>query len=279
MAEKLTLFDLADLAPKPPRPARPPQWVTFPDGPDRSDHEPDGWTGPCLYSSPARGLAARLGEWELWVELYGHFGCGVDSHAWQPTMNVRDSDDPYLDRHDVFLLDCDLRRFGLDQSLPLPPCGHGGPEDCGVLGALLYRSVCRKKGCDWEGSEHGRQNPAVEDGMDHAWPGWRHLPPVPRLPDNWFGPSKAAAKSRAGWEAKVNEVYPDGWLESGGPIRTVRRSMETRHAEHTTPYGGYDLALTCHLCGAAENLTWLTGGGVTVAGCTDGCPEKGDADR
>jgi hypothetical protein len=34
-----------------------------------------------------------------------------------------------------------------------------------------------------------------------------------------------------------------------------RQPMATRHVEKHTGFGGYDLALTCHLCGAAEGLT------------------------
>ena len=34
-----------------------------------------------------------------------------------------------------------------------------------------------------------------------------------------------------------------------------RQPMATRHVEKHTGFGGYDLALTCHLCGAAAGLT------------------------
>jgi hypothetical protein len=242
--DQFALFTEADLLPKPTRPARPAQWAAFPDGPDRSGHEPDGWTGPCLYASPARGLAARLAEWELWQELYGAFGCACDSHAWRPAMRMCSATgELQLSRHEPFLLDCDLRRVGKDKDLPLPPCGHDRPAGAPGCG-LLYRSACRMAGCDWEGPERGRGNAAVEDGMDHSWPGWRGLTTVPRVPGTGgSGTSSAAVRAITSWAAKVNAVYPAGWLESGGPIRTLRRPMETRHVESATPYGGYDLAV------------------------------------
>ena len=57
----------------------------------------------------------------------------------------------------------------------------------------------------------------------------------------------------------MNAVYPPGWLEAGGPIRTVRDSPRSgRHVPARTPYGGYDLAVivgprgfpVCGDCGA-----------------------------
>jgi Family of unknown function (DUF6349) len=237
---QFALFDEADLLPKPEPPLQPPAWVGFPEGPDRSDHEPQGWTGPCLYASPARGLAARHAEFELWRELYGNGGCAVDSHAWEPRHfhYVGGLEGAQLDRHEPIPLSCSLRRHGPERDLPLPPCGHGTDE------WLRYRCACLARGCDWEGPERGDENAAVEDGMDHSWPGWRDLPVVPRVPHvDGSGASKAAQKSRASWAAKVNAVYPAGWLESGGPIRTLREKYGTRHVEAATPWGGYDLAV------------------------------------
>lgn len=284
------LFDMGDLieaerqaAWRKAQAGLPASWAALPDGPALRDLP----IGKCLYDSPARGFAARVAEFALWSGAYGNCGCSARSHAWQPS-SVHFSmyrggqavTDFQLDRHECVPLDCDLRRHRYQNGTwePVPPCGHdAGAETGDGWRGLLYRGACRKAGCDWEGPVRDRENPAVEDGMDHAWPGWRHLPPVPKVPDQvGSGTSKAAMKSVEAWTAKVIAVYPDGWLEAGGPIRTVREPMGTRHVAGRTPYGGYDLALTCHLCGRAEGLTWLTGGGVTVAGCTDGCPQGGN---
>lgn len=228
------LFTEEDLKPRPPAPVVPPQWAGFPQGPARD--RPDGcWTGPCLYASPARGRAARLAEYELWRQLFGTCGCACDSHAWRPALHLR-CEGP-MDRHEPFLLDCDLRRFRTSGPLatPVPPCGHDADW-------LAYRSACLMDGCDWEGPERAGENPAVEDGMDHAWPGWRDLPVVPRVPDR-NPTSKQARKTLDNWAVKVNAVYPEFWLENGGPIRTLRRPFETRHVEGGTPWGGYDLGV------------------------------------
>lgn len=106
-------------------------------------------------------------------------------------------------------------------------------------GDLEYRGACL--GCGWV-SETIRddENGAVEDAMDHCWPGWRDLPIVDKPPDD-HGESKAATKQRAAWIKRVGIAYPEGWLESGGPIRTARESMGTRHVPGRTPFGGYDL--------------------------------------
>jgi hypothetical protein len=250
---QFALFALADLEPEPEPPEWPEQWAGFPQGPDRGTG-PDEWTGPCLYDSPARGLAARYAEFKLWAELFGHFGCGVDSHAWQPRSTYGTLESYQLDRHEPVPLHCELRRHG-EVNKDLPPCGHADPYEM----FHRHRGACLMRGCDWEGPERGGENAAVEDGMDHAWPGWRDLPPVRRLPDGAkpFDAAKtprqsAAHKAFARWVAEVNDVYPEFWLENGGPVRTLRAGPGTRHVEHSTPFGGYDLSITAEEAAAAQ---------------------------
>jgi Family of unknown function (DUF6349) len=96
----------------------------------------------------------------------------------------------------------------------------------------MYRGACRR--CDWEGEPHDRENAVAEDACDHSWPGWRDLPSVPRVPEE--------RKKRAAWVDRVVGLYPAGWLEDGGPIRTARSGYGTRHVPGSTPFGGYDLA-------------------------------------
>jgi hypothetical protein len=43
------------------------------------------------------------------------------------------------------------------------------------------------------------------------------------------------------WVQHVNVIYPGGWLESGGPVRTSRSAHGTRHIPNGTGFGGYDL--------------------------------------
>jgi Family of unknown function (DUF6349) len=274
------LFDLEQMAADAARDAAqarlPAWWATLPDGPSR----PGLLAGKCMYDAPVAGLAPRTAVYAMWRDVYGGFGSGIWSHCWAPAWLISLHLDGYqLDRHEATTLACDLRREWLHrekQYSPVPPCGHDADAETrkGFQG-LHYRGVCRLAGCDWEGPDRDRENPAVEDAIDHAHPGWRTLPPVPKTPERNDG-NKAKRAAREKWIVQVTAAYPDGWLEAGGPIRTVRGQYASRHVEAATPYGGYDMALTCHLCGATEGLTWLTGAGVTVAGCEGGCPGKED---
>ena len=230
----------------------PDAWAALPPGRESAGLP----TGPCLYASGARGLAARFTEAELWGQAYGRHGLYGRAHLWHGHSVYfhaygRDIAAAIagfqLGRHEATVLICDLRRADRwdrqsQQRVPLPPppCGHDGD--------LLYRAVCRMPGCDWEGPEHPArvrpgENLAVEDGMDHAWPGWRDLPVVARVPEHGGNPdTKKARQTLGAWAAKVNAVYPENWLEDGGPIRTQRSGLGTRHVECSTPYGGWDLS-------------------------------------
>jgi hypothetical protein len=105
---------------------------------------------------------------------------------------------------------------------------------------MVFRGACR--GCDWEGPVQGGENPAAEDACDHAWPGWRDLPPVSRPPSAGPGTSAAEREGVARWAEIAGLACSPGWLEAGGPIRTLRGPHETRHVPCRTPFGGYDLA-------------------------------------
>jgi N12 class adenine-specific DNA methylase/superfamily I DNA/RNA helicase len=98
---------------------------------------------------------------------------------------------------------------------------------------LRYRGACR--GCDWEGEIRPRENPATEDAHDHAFPGWRDLPAVEQIP--------RTPKARERWMREVTSMYPPGWLERGGPVRTLRKPGLTRHHPmNTAGLTGYDIA-------------------------------------
>ena len=227
----------------------PAAWALLPDGPAHRDLP----IGKCLYDSPARGLAARAVEAVLWRDAFDNFGSSGRMHGWDPDSGIRYADERdlsswQLDRCEPSVMTCDLRGSEKD---PVPPCGHtkdSGPA-AGIPGHL-YKCGCLGRGCDWEGPARGGENAAVEDGMDHAWPGWRDLPTVRPLPegakvfDVASTPRQSAAhKAFANWVAEVNGVYPEFWLENGGPIRTLRRPLESRHVPGRTPFGGYDLGV------------------------------------
>ena len=206
-------------------------------GPAASPAGPAGPTGPepdpaplCLYGSPARGLAARQAEREASHARQGTGPAASPVHAWRVHPSCPDTP---TDQCQTTILSADLRRFG---NSPVPPCGHDGP--------LLYRACCRRPGCDWEGPERDNENTAAEDGCDHAWPEWRDLPPVGEPPRITSGTTQAERTAIARWTGQVNRVYPPGWVEDGGPVRTRREaSSGSRHVPAGTPYGGYELAV------------------------------------
>lgn len=185
---------------------------------------------PCMFADTARGYFARVEAMRVWDETYGLFDCLRRSHAWRGEFGSR-SVGP-VPRSEVcrpVTLTADLR------------CEHWDIVCC-CVSDLVYRGACLH--CVWEGEIRADHNSAVEDAHDHAWPGWRDLPIVARRPAP--GASKAQAAAMHRWVAAVNDAYPGGWLESGGPIRTARCYHGTRHIPDHTGFGGYDL------CGESE---------------------------
>jgi Family of unknown function (DUF6349) len=192
---------------------------------------PEEQPSPCLYDSPARGLAARLAEFEAWKAQYGSFGSLRRAHAWCQPWRTDTASPP--GRCQPAVLSVDLRTDGGPRVIPCT---------CQIeLHALLYRGACRW--CAWEGGPHGSENYAVEDACEHAWPCWRWLPVIATSdPDMASGASAQRAKDQ--WAKQVAAVYPEGWLEAGGPVRTHRNPGATRHVAGRTPFGGYDLGTT-----------------------------------
>ena len=97
--------------------------------------------------------------------------------------------------------------------------------------------------CGWLGPVrpgHYDEQGAIEDAHDHAFPGWRDLPIVPHVAR--LGNDQRESKQLAKLAEHVRLIYPTGWLERGGPIRTLRRPMGTRHVPGYAPTGlGYDM--------------------------------------
>lgn len=184
-----------------------------------------GW-GPCLFNSDARGLQARRRELAAWIDANGRFGCSGRSHAWSV---ARCCPSTPTDRCNITILDADVRP-SLWAKLPPSPCGCDR-----IHGKLLRRGACTRPGCTWEGRICDSEMVAAYDAADHAWPGWQDLPFVPPCPSQ--GPALVK------WVAKVNEVYPAGWLEAGGPIITRRDKIASRPHGPATPYGGYDIGV------------------------------------
>ncbi|MDT5134300.1 MAG: hypothetical protein QOE41_3611, partial [Mycobacterium sp.] len=179
-----------------------------------------------LFETAARGYFARIAAFEQWVNDYGHFDSYRRSHAWHAQLgDPRGVSPTYICRPVILCADLRCDCDNDDQG-----CYCAGGVD------LLYRGACLH--CTWEGAACEGENAAAEDAHDHSWPGWRELP-LAHQPES--GTSRKQKEAMARWAAEVNAIYPSGWLESGGPIRTSRTGCGTRHVPDHTGFGGYDI--------------------------------------
>ncbi|MGQ4491141.1 DUF6349 family protein [Streptomyces sp. SAS_281] len=106
--------------------------------------------------------------------------------------------------------------------------GQPAPDGSGETWPYLHRGACL--GCSWEGPDRRRTDEAVEDAHDHTHPGWRDLHEMPE-------------RRGRHWLTHVQRLYPEGWFEKGGPVRTIRTGIEKQHKPGAAPGGGYDLAV------------------------------------
>jgi hypothetical protein len=192
----------------------------------------------CLYNSPARGVDARIAEFDSWKLTYGEIASYPRSHAWVPTFTGPVTPTP--DHCQATVLSALLLTAASTPAAagrPWPDC------DCATASAgRCYRGACRNPACNWESGPVEDENEAAEAAMDHAWPGWRDVPIVPRWPGH--GTSKAAKAADAAWQAKAIGLYPADWLDLGGPVRTYRTPPSVRHrGDYATPWGGYDMGV------------------------------------
>jgi Family of unknown function (DUF6349) len=190
--------------------------------------------GPCLYHSPARGPARRA-ELDEWRAACGGFGSLRRSHAWHLTAGpVTSGGWPARTAR------CRAAVLMADGRPAEAGCGGHLPDRAWrlpALAGLVYRGCCL--GCEWEGAvTHDCENAAADDALDHAWPGWRDLPVVSRPATT--GRDDVA---KAAWLRDLGGVLPGGWLEAGGPIRTMRSPQGFRSVPASTPWGGYDAAV------------------------------------
>lgn len=105
---------------------------------------------------------------------------------------------------------------------------------------MIYNGTCR--GCKWEGPDQPHENAAVEDAHDHAWPGWRDQPLMPPAP----------MEDTAGWLARAKRIYPAGWVDNGGPIRTVRPHQIAGRHHRSHLWDGFDMGVVLGQSGSAR---------------------------
>ena len=96
--------------------------------------------------------------------------------------------------------------------------------------STLYRAGCLKTG--WTGEPHRDKMLALAEGLDFGWPGWWSMPIVNRM---------NVGKEHA-WAETIARMYPPGWFETGGPVRTNRASHDTEPHAGQAPGGGWDVA-------------------------------------
>jgi hypothetical protein len=99
---------------------------------------------------------------------------------------------------------------------------------------LIYIATCLT--CGWVNGGHDRENGATEAAMDHAWPGWRTLP-VTAKPQMQVPESQLRR-----WYQSAVDVYPPGWIEAGGPVRTWRQPVCSR-SHWDAHYGFWDIGV------------------------------------
>lgn len=166
------------------------------------------------YYSPRELVEA----FEHWQFLNGHFDSFAQSHMWH--RGIAHEQVTVLGGHGGEMFTAELR------SRP----GEVGPGD------LLAQMICEP--CQWH-VVTGDENTAVEAWHDHALPGWRNLPVVPR---------QIRVRNESGLtalaKAWIAERYPEHMQVPGAPIVTERAPVGTRHVPGYSPWGGYDLSST-----------------------------------
>lgn len=111
------------------------------------------------------------------------------------------------------------------------------PLHCPCVGAMLTYGACVY--CGWWAVGHEGQIAAW--WHDHAMPGWRDLPIVPREIAKWASLGEKPAKKKL--DAWVAEVQPEAWRFQGAPIITEREEHGMR-SHPGSVLGGWDMSHT-----------------------------------
>lgn len=141
-----------------------------------------------------------------WADRHGSLGCMPRSHMWHNGLSGACGG---YGSHMPREMTADLR------------CGAHIKQECSCAGDLVYRIYCHEC-CWWTGIYESREA-AVLAQLDHCWPGWRELDPLPHR-----GPVPAG--------------YPERWKQGGAPVITQRTAPSTRSVLGFSPFGGFDIA-------------------------------------
>lgn len=185
------------------------------------------WTGaPLRYHEEPRTPEELDDAFDRWIFEHGRAGCYPDSHMWH-RYPWGPQAMPRVRGHQLTVYAASVSCRGRDhdhQDEPLP------------AGNERFQAICAP--CGWRLISE-ELDTVIETMHDHAFPGWRDLPVVPRkctgIPPRGRDPLRE-------W---VEANYPAHWQQPGHPIITERGGIGTRHVPDRSPWGGYDLSDHC----------------------------------
>ena len=172
---------------------------------------------PSIFGLAVTGYFTRPAAAENWAAEHSSFDSHRRSHAWRAAGHG----DQRTEQCRPVTLTEDLR------------CQHDNDSYC-YVGDLRHRRACPHS--PWAGPARDSHHCAAQDDHHHSRPGWRDLPSAARRLESGTKSRHHTVADR--WARQVNAVYPTGWLEAGGPIRTVRRPMRRRPVPSHTGFGG-----------------------------------------
>lgn len=181
------------------------------------------WDGaPLGYTTDYYEPAALVAAFERYCAEHGHFGCIPRSHMWH---SAHYGGGPTVaEGHELHMFTADAWCREADHDHSAAPLPGGG----------RYQANCPR--CAWH-IITDNESAAVEAWHDHALPGWRELPILPRKLARFENKQRIAAV--AAW---ISATYPAAWQRPGVPILTERGEHGRRHVPGRSPLGGYDLA-------------------------------------
>ena len=198
--------------------------------------EKPGYTGraPLHFTVEVFTLEDFEEAWEAYIAANGHMNCIAESHMWHASYTSSSDGTP----------------------------GHFMKVLTAELGwHTVNRAVCQ---CEWASAISLHDAESVAEWHDHAWPGWRALPVVPKEVRPRGGGINKTTKPALSW---VEARYPVEWQKPGAPVITERDGIGNRHVPGYSPWGGYDLSSTA--------LEWNPPGSAEWA-CI---PSRGDIHR
>lgn len=186
------------------------------------------WNGaPLQYTTDYHDPEALEAAFERYRAEFGNFGCVPRSHMWHRSWWEKPA---IVDGHELHMLTADTR---CDQK------DHDHSNDAEPLPrALMTQGIC--PACTWHMIDRS-ESAIVEAWHDHALPGWRSLPIMPRKLSEQLG--RGNKKAEAAALAWLQENYPPEWARPGVPVRSYRHPMGGRAVPGRSPLGhGYDIA-------------------------------------